>query len=102
MWKSEWDFWTSEQAEITLDEHIKEVLLMFARKNIPPIKRQLDLVDYEMEIVPGIRAVEAEGHTRARAVEPNSLPTYACEKRVDGVRILDYFIHVETVPTCGH
>jgi glyoxylase-like metal-dependent hydrolase (beta-lactamase superfamily II) len=63
MWKGEWDFWTSEQAEIMLDEHVKEVLLMFARKNIPPIKRQLDLVDYEKEIVPGIRAVKAEGHT---------------------------------------
>jgi len=63
MWKSEWDFWTSEQAETLLDEHVKKVLLMFARKNIPPIENQLDLVDSEMEIVPGIRAVEAQGHT---------------------------------------
>ena len=63
MWKSEWDFWTSEQAETMLDEHVKEVLLMFAHKNIPPIKSQLELVDHEMEIVPGIRAVEAGGHT---------------------------------------
>jgi glyoxylase-like metal-dependent hydrolase (beta-lactamase superfamily II) len=36
---------------------------MFARKNLPPIKRQLNLVDCEREIVPGIRAVEAQGHT---------------------------------------
>ncbi len=63
MWKGEWDFWTSEQAETMLDEHVKEVLLMFARKNIPPIRHQLDLVDHEMEIVPGIRAIEAQGHT---------------------------------------
>jgi len=63
MWKDEWDFWTSEQAELKLDEHVKEVLLTFARKNLPPIKGQLDLVDHETEIVPGIRAVAAQGHT---------------------------------------
>jgi glyoxylase-like metal-dependent hydrolase (beta-lactamase superfamily II) len=63
MWKDEWDFWTSEQAEQKLDEHVKEVLLKFARKNLPPIQGQLDLVDHETEIVPGMRAVAAPGHT---------------------------------------
>ncbi len=63
MWKDEWDFWTSEQAEILLDEHVRAVLLSFTRKNFPPIKDQLHLVDREREIVPGIRAVEAQGHT---------------------------------------
>jgi len=63
MWKEEWDFWTSEEAERKLDEHVKEVLLKFARKNLPPIQGQLDLVDHEKEIVPGMRAVEASGHT---------------------------------------
>jgi len=63
MWKGEWDFWTSEQAEIMLDEHVKEVLLMYTRKNLPPIERQLNFVDIDMEIVSGIRAVEAQGHT---------------------------------------
>ena len=63
MWKDEWDFWTSEQAELQLDEHVKEVLLTFVRKNLPPIQGQLDLVDHETEIVPGIRAVAAPGHT---------------------------------------
>jgi len=63
MWKDEWDFWTSEQAELRLDEHVKEVLLKFARKNLPPIQGRLDLVDLETEIVPGISAVAAPGHT---------------------------------------
>ena len=63
MWKDEWDFWTSEQAELKLDEHGREVLLQCARKNLPPIQDQLDLVDHEREIVPGIRAVAAPGHT---------------------------------------
>ena len=63
MWKEEWFFWTSEQAELKLDEHGKEVLLKFARNNLPPIQGQLDLVDHETEVVPGIHAVAAPGHT---------------------------------------
>jgi len=63
MWKDEWDFWISEQAELKLDEHIKEVLITAARKNLQPIQGQLDLIDHETEIVPGIRAVSAPGHT---------------------------------------
>ena len=63
MWKGEWDFWTSEQAEQRLDEHVREILLKFARENLPPIQGQVDLFDRETEIVPGIRAVAAPGHT---------------------------------------
>lgn len=63
MWKDEWDFWRSDLAELKVDEHVKGLLLMFARKNLPPIKGQLDLVDHETEIVPGIQAVAAPGHT---------------------------------------
>lgn len=63
MWKEEWDFWTSEQAEAKLDEHVRDVLLGVARKNLPPIQHQLDLIDSETEIVPGIYAVAAPGHT---------------------------------------
>ena len=63
MWKDEWDFWTSGQAELKLDEHSKEVLLKFARKNLPPIQGQIDLLDHETEIVPGIYAIAAPGHT---------------------------------------
>jgi len=63
MWKEEWDFWTSEQAEERLDEHVREILLKFARENLPPIQGHVDLFDRETEIVPGIRAVAAPGHT---------------------------------------
>ena len=63
MWKDEWDFWTSEQAEQRLDEHLREVLVKFARDNLPPIQGQVDLFDRETEIVSGIRAVAAPGHT---------------------------------------
>ena len=64
MWKDEWDFWTSEQklAEHKADEHLK-VLRTLALKNLLPIKGQLDLVEHETEIVPGISATAAPGHT---------------------------------------
>ncbi len=35
----------------------------FARRNLPPIRNQLDLVDHEKEIVPGVHAIAAPGHT---------------------------------------
>ena len=63
MWKGEWDFWTSGQAETKLDEHVRERQLKFARKNLPPIQGRLELVDREIEIAPGIRALAAPGHT---------------------------------------
>ena len=63
MWKDEWNLWASELAELKIDEHLKETLLKFARNNLPPIQGQLDLVDHETEIVTGIHAVAAPGHT---------------------------------------
>lgn len=45
-----------------VDEHV-ELLFKFARRNLPPIRGQLDFVDHEVEIVPGVLAVPASGHT---------------------------------------
>ncbi len=36
---------------------------MWARRNLPPIRDQLELVHHETEIVPGIRVIPAPGHT---------------------------------------
>ncbi len=63
MWKDEWDFWNSEEAALKLEEHVREVLLGYACKNLPPIQGQLNLVDREIEILPGIQAIAAPGHT---------------------------------------
>jgi glyoxylase-like metal-dependent hydrolase (beta-lactamase superfamily II) len=65
MWKSEWEFWTTEPnlAELKVDKSIKEAIIKVARRNLPPIQNKLDLIDHETEIVPGIRAVAAPGHT---------------------------------------
>jgi glyoxylase-like metal-dependent hydrolase (beta-lactamase superfamily II) len=65
VWKEEWEFWNSEPdlAQMKVDEQMKQLLLTFARNNLPPIQGQLDLVDQETEIVPGIRTIPAAGHT---------------------------------------
>jgi glyoxylase-like metal-dependent hydrolase (beta-lactamase superfamily II) len=46
-----------------VEEDLKQIMLMLARKNLPPIEGQLDLVDRETEILPGIQAIAAPGHT---------------------------------------
>jgi glyoxylase-like metal-dependent hydrolase (beta-lactamase superfamily II) len=61
--KDEWDFWTSGQADEQLDEHVKDLLVSFARKNLPPIQDRVDLIEDETQIIPGIRAISAGGHT---------------------------------------
>ena len=69
IWWDEWDFWTSEKAAVAVaklkieDEHVKEGLITGPRQKLLPIQDQLDLIDHETEIAPGIRAVEAPGHT---------------------------------------
>lgn len=64
MWRDEWDFWRSEPAL----EPLGDVLLGFARANLPPIEDQLQLLDCETEIVPGIRVTKAPGHTPGHMV----------------------------------
>jgi len=63
MLREEWDFWTTEKAEQTVAEHLRETLIKYARENLPPIEGQLDLVDDGAEIVSGVKAVAAPGHT---------------------------------------
>jgi glyoxylase-like metal-dependent hydrolase (beta-lactamase superfamily II) len=61
--RTEWDFWTSSQAEQKLEAHSRDILVGIARRNLLPIKDRFDLVDGETEIVPGIRSIPAPGHT---------------------------------------
>jgi glyoxylase-like metal-dependent hydrolase (beta-lactamase superfamily II) len=65
MWKDEWDFWTSAPSltELKVDEHLKQLFITCAHNNLLPIQGQLYLVDHEAEILPGIHAVAAPGHT---------------------------------------
>lgn len=59
MWKKEWTFWTSEQPEALYGNED----FTFTRKKLLPIESRMCLIDHETEIVPGIRAVSAPGHT---------------------------------------
>jgi len=65
MWKDEWNFWTLDPdlSELKIDDHGKEILVKVAQNNLHPIRDQLELIEREVEIKPGIRAVSAPGHT---------------------------------------
>ena len=59
MARDEWAFWTSEAAL----KEMEELLVTSARTHLPPLCGQLDLVELDATILPGIRAVAAPGHT---------------------------------------
>ncbi len=59
MWKAEWEFWTSEANLLRLGEDWARPV----RKHLPPIQNRLEVVDREREILPGVHAISAEGHT---------------------------------------
>jgi hypothetical protein len=63
MWKEEWEFWTSDPdlTQLPADEYIIELLLKFARNNLPPLRDQIDLADAGEKVAPCIRLVAAPG-----------------------------------------
>jgi len=65
MWKDEWDFWTSDfdLSDLKIDDHGKEILVKVAQNALHPIRDQIELIESEVEIKPGIRAISAPGHT---------------------------------------
>jgi glyoxylase-like metal-dependent hydrolase (beta-lactamase superfamily II) len=70
MWKGEWEFWTAESTLAKLAAGqlygvagLDQFIGTWARNNLPPIRRQLELIERETDIAPGIRAVPAPGHT---------------------------------------
>jgi glyoxylase-like metal-dependent hydrolase (beta-lactamase superfamily II) len=65
MFRKEWDFWMSNPSleELPVDEGFKKGMLASAQKNLPGVKAQLDLVEPDTEIVPGIIAIAAFGHS---------------------------------------
>jgi len=87
MWKGEWDFWNSKEAVLKLEEHTREILLGYAHKNLPPIQGQLHLVDRETEILPGIQAIAAPGHT------PGHMALAVSSKREQLLCISDVVLH---------
>jgi len=72
MWKAEWDFWTSERLDLSammVPEDLKQNLIVgTARRCLPPLEQQIELLEKETDIVPGVRAVPAPGHTPGHMV----------------------------------
>jgi glyoxylase-like metal-dependent hydrolase (beta-lactamase superfamily II) len=65
MTQTEWAFWTGAPnlGPMPIEESIKHLLITTAQRNLPPLRPQIDLLDRESEIVPGIVAIPAPGHT---------------------------------------
>ena len=66
--KTEWDFWMSEKAEVNPDRQVNKVFMRIAQKKLLPIQDRLDLIEDDGEILPGIKAIAAPGHTPGHMV----------------------------------
>ncbi|MHB8625109.1 MAG: MBL fold metallo-hydrolase [Aggregatilineales bacterium] len=62
MWKDEWDFWMMGDP-IPNHPTAGEWAFSFARKTLEPIRDRITFLNGEGEIVPGIHAIAALGHT---------------------------------------
>ncbi|MCB0039628.1 MAG: MBL fold metallo-hydrolase [Caldilinea sp.] len=65
MWRAEWEFWTEEPdlSSLPVPDFIRQALLASAAHNLPPLAGRVELLVEECEIVPGIHAIAAPGHT---------------------------------------
>jgi hypothetical protein len=62
--RDEWEFWISKPdlRALQVEDFAKRMLVATARQNLGAIREQVELVDGEQEIVPGIRALAAPPH----------------------------------------
>ena len=75
MFKEEWNFWMSNPslAELPVDQSFKDGMLASARRNLLPIQGKLDVLERETQILPGVSAIHAFGHSPGQmAVEVSS------------------------------
>ena len=89
MGKQEWDFWMGDPDLSTwqVDEQLKALILACPRENLPPIEKQLDLIEGETEIVPGVRYVAAPGHT------PGHMAVTVSSEGTQLVHLADAVVH---------
>jgi glyoxylase-like metal-dependent hydrolase (beta-lactamase superfamily II) len=57
--KDEWNFWFSEVSR----EKAPEAFISTARRALEPIRDRVNLLEGESQVVPGVRAIPAPGHT---------------------------------------
>jgi len=64
MSQEDWNFFTDEQALLeAYPEEFAQQQFASARMNLLPIEDVFELIDYDVEIVPGITSIAAQGHT---------------------------------------
>lgn len=63
--RKEWDFWMSRPSleELSIDASMKKTVLAFIERNLSGVQAQIDLIEPGTEIVPGISAMAAFGHS---------------------------------------
>jgi glyoxylase-like metal-dependent hydrolase (beta-lactamase superfamily II) len=61
--RKEWEFWVNESNYKTLPEQVRQNSISAVQKNILPLKKILNLIDCEKEIVPGVSCISAPGHS---------------------------------------
>jgi glyoxylase-like metal-dependent hydrolase (beta-lactamase superfamily II) len=81
MARKEWDYWTSNPslAELGLDDNFKAYILATTKRVLAGVQPQLDLIQPDKEIVPGVIAIAAYGHTPGHMM---------IEVTLDGQRLL--------------
>ncbi len=62
MWRTDWEFWTMQQ-ERAQGNPMLEFMVPFAHQQLLPLQDRIDLLDDETDIVPGVHALAAPGHT---------------------------------------
>jgi glyoxylase-like metal-dependent hydrolase (beta-lactamase superfamily II) len=68
IFKKEWDYWTSFPDLPTLDKKIQQEMHFSVRKNLIPLKERFTLVDENTEFLPGIKFIQAPGHSRYHCI----------------------------------
>ena len=66
MAEAEWDFWTSAWVDLRglrVSDDVKRAMPLTARRCLDALRHQVELIGRETEIVPGMRAIPAPGHT---------------------------------------
>jgi glyoxylase-like metal-dependent hydrolase (beta-lactamase superfamily II) len=63
MWKDEWDYWNADKTKTSFQGTGREGALELTLKNLAPLRGRVELIEDEGEIMPGISAVRAPGHT---------------------------------------
>ncbi|HVG72064.1 MAG TPA: MBL fold metallo-hydrolase [Vicinamibacterales bacterium] len=65
MTREEWAYWDSGPSldELPAADWLKQLVRATAERNLPPMRRQLDLITADAAIAPGISALATPGHT---------------------------------------